>query len=104
MPEANDLTVGMMALVAEQERAAISRRTREALAVARARGVKLGNPTSQHALNERRCRTMSFGLKRSFADAVSVSIAAKDHPGIDDIVAVAPGNHRVEIDFGDLGM
>ena len=35
MPEANDLTVGIMALVAQQEREAISRRTKEALAVAK---------------------------------------------------------------------
>ena len=43
MPEATDLTVGNIALVAEAEREAISRRTKEALAVAMARGVKLGN-------------------------------------------------------------
>ena len=43
LPEANDLTVGIMALVAQQELEAISRRTRVALSVARSRGVKLGN-------------------------------------------------------------
>jgi DNA invertase Pin-like site-specific DNA recombinase len=50
MPEANDLTVGIMALVAQQEREAISRRTKEALAVAKARGVNLGNPNGAAAL------------------------------------------------------
>jgi DNA invertase Pin-like site-specific DNA recombinase len=50
MPEANDLTVGIMALVAQAERDAISRRTKEALAVAKARGVKLGNPNGAAAL------------------------------------------------------
>jgi DNA invertase Pin-like site-specific DNA recombinase len=50
MPEANDLTVGIMALVAQAEREAISRRTKEALAVAKGRGVKLGNPNGAAAL------------------------------------------------------
>jgi len=50
MPDANELTVGIMALVAEQEREAISRRTREALRAAKQRGQRLGNPNGAAAL------------------------------------------------------
>src|SRR5215204_5044648 len=42
MPTANRLTVGIMAMVADEERCMISKRTKEALAATRARGVTLG--------------------------------------------------------------
>ena len=50
MPHADRFTVGVMALVAEKEAEMISQRTKDGLAAAKRRGIKLGNPRPAQAL------------------------------------------------------
>lgn len=83
MPEANNLTIGVMALIAQQEREATSTRTKEALAAARARGVKLGNPNGAAALvRAGKGNTASVDAIRDGADRFAADIA----PIVADII------------------
>jgi DNA invertase Pin-like site-specific DNA recombinase len=77
MPEANELTIHIMAAMAQAERKAISRRTKEALAVAKARGTKLGNPMGAAA----------FGPYKGNGAAV-VAIKAKSDAFANDIIPI----------------
>jgi DNA invertase Pin-like site-specific DNA recombinase len=72
-PEASPLTLHIMAAVAEHEAKAISARTRAALAQAKARGVKLGNPNLTH---EGRVRGCAAGIRtiREQADSFAARV------------------------------
>lgn len=82
MPEANSFTVGIMALVAQQEREAISERTRAALQRAKARGVKLGTPENLTPEGGARGREQSKSVRMTKAD----TFAHKRYPRISQLM------------------
>jgi DNA invertase Pin-like site-specific DNA recombinase len=91
MPDANSLTIGIMALMAQHEREAISKRTSDALKIARARVAKkgqeahpeikrLGNPNGAAHLRQ-------FGHKRG-VDAIKLKAQARADGLADTIAAL----------------
>jgi DNA invertase Pin-like site-specific DNA recombinase len=58
MPEANRLTIHILAAVAEHEREMISKRTKDALQQAKARGKRLGSPRPLEALAKANAATV----------------------------------------------
>ena len=93
MPNANRLTVGIMAMVAEEERRMISKRTIDALAAAKARGTKLGGNRGVVPSQEARDLATVAIQKRANRRAVDIApiIKALQKDGAVSLRAIAAG-------------
>lgn len=82
MPTANHTVVGIMAVIAQAEREAIAARTKAALAIAKAKGTRLGNPNGAQAIKH-------LGNTHAIAGACSAAstYASKVAPAIHSITA-----------------
>src|SRR5262249_19731169 len=67
-PDVDPFVLHLFAAVAERERALISRRTKEALAIARERGVKLGNPRYEATIGR------AHAARRAGADRFAANV------------------------------
>jgi DNA invertase Pin-like site-specific DNA recombinase len=87
MPNADKFTVGILALVAQRERELISQRTKAGLAIAKARGVTLGNPNAINALASAQKAIQE--RKKTFAESSVKFIREIQSTGIQSLNRIA---------------
>jgi DNA invertase Pin-like site-specific DNA recombinase len=99
MPNANRLTVGIMAMVAEEERRMISARTKAALQAAKARGTKLGG--DRGVIPSQKCHDLAVEALQARAAARAADIAPiireLQEDGADSLRAIAEGLNEAGI-------
>jgi DNA invertase Pin-like site-specific DNA recombinase len=93
-PDVNRLTIGLLAVINEDERERISERTKAALAAAKARGQTLGNPNGAAAI--RRAAkgngasvTSIKANADSFAEGLRETVGAIKTAGATSLAAIA---------------
>lgn len=97
MPDANELTIGIMALIAKQERQAISDRTKAALQAAKARGIKLGNPNgiaaikanNSHLIGSKRAGEAVASKADTYAKSLASTISDIQAAGYSSLTGIA---------------
>ena len=87
MPNADKLSVGIIALLAQRERELISERTKAGLAVAKSRGARLGNPNPESAL--KKAQEVIQQRKQGFVQSALKSIREIQGTGIASLNRIA---------------
>jgi DNA invertase Pin-like site-specific DNA recombinase len=93
MPHANRLTVGIMAMMAEQEGRDISKRTKDAPAAAKARGTKLGGDRGKPPTAKMRRRSAVVRQQRATERAADIKPTIEElrASGAQSLRAIAAG-------------
>lgn len=91
MPEANELTIGIMAVVAQAERKMISARTKAALKAAKARGVRLGGHRGYTPSEAERAagRAAQADRAQRQAELIAPVLAELEAAGVTSLAAIA---------------
>jgi DNA invertase Pin-like site-specific DNA recombinase len=87
MPNADKLSIGIIALLAQRERELISERTKAGMAIAKQRGAKLGNPNPEVALAS--ARKAIQDRKKRFNETASIAIAEIQSTGVKSLTKIA---------------
>jgi DNA invertase Pin-like site-specific DNA recombinase len=91
MPEATEVTIHIMAAMAQHERKIISQRTKEALGAAKARGQKLGGWRGGPVVDHRLGTAAKREKARAFNARVAAAIAELQAQGITGLSELARG-------------
>jgi DNA invertase Pin-like site-specific DNA recombinase len=100
IPEANTLTLGVLAVLAQHEREIISARTKAALAARRARGLPLGNPRDLSAYAKRGAslgRAANRAKAQSRAKEIAPQIEAARAAGCNSLRQIAEYLNGLEV-------